>query len=256
MDPAIKVLAETYSVPLSDRSCYRSYLWNGKTLATKWQREVWSANYDTLESVEPPQEIEDFTMLHEIAHYVVAEEVEREFPEYGCLVLGDLNSNPDLLLEFGYGSAKYKLKTEEMEGVLTSEEQNFREACADFLAVYWCDLYGLPVKNDWRPINKYNKYPVELYEAGWRAIIWLREKGLMSNAANIVPTIEDGYVFVTMVRGGDWKEIPDHKWNTGASPPGTAGVTFLGTRIIDGSTCNIWRSAQCRWYIAQVKAGR
>lgn len=170
MNNHLRNLAESYGVPLSDRSCYNSHIWNGKTLALNFQREVWDDEGERLLFVGDPQPLPDFDLAHEIAHWVVANPVEREFPEYG----GDWLTYSPYIANGGLTGGEL---AKNWEGVLNREEQNFREACADFLGVYWCDIFGIEVKEEWRPINKYSNYTGKLYEVGWEAIIWLRKEG-------------------------------------------------------------------------------
>lgn len=77
MSPFVADLLVKYGIPTSSRSCYLSVLWNGRDLALNTTRE--DEEGDPLEVVP----LSDFDVLHEIAHYVVASPVEREFPEFG-----------------------------------------------------------------------------------------------------------------------------------------------------------------------------
>lgn len=172
-------LIQKFQIPVSDRSSYNSYLWDGKTLALNFQREIWDEDCDVLLKVCDPEPFDDFTIAHEIAHYVVADPIEREFPEWASFIGIEPRANGGLKWDnLEYNSAEYKRQVSFQEGLLTLDEQNFREACADFLAVHWCDMFGIKVEDAARPIFKYSNNPA-FYEFGWKAIIWLREKGLM-----------------------------------------------------------------------------
>ncbi len=173
--------AAHYGVPLSDRSCYRSFMWDGKTLATHRQTETWDDVGDKPTAISDPIPIDDFTMAHEIAHWVVADPVEREFPEWASAIgIVDGYANGGLSLDQFKTWEQFSMA---FDGPLSKEEQNHRELCADFLAVSWCDRLGIPVKDEWRPINKVidslakesaGGYSIE---NGWKALIWLREHG-------------------------------------------------------------------------------
>lgn len=181
MHPQLRKIAEQYGVPLSDRSCHNSYMYDGKTLATTYQKENWDEDFNNLLSLSDPLPIPDDWMAHEIAHYVVADSVEREFPEYGCAV-GIVGFGSDPLWNNSILTAKQLQST--YDGVLTREEQDFREICADLLGTYWCKRVGIRVEEKAHPVYKLVSSLTEpkssySYEMGWRAIIWLRENNLM-----------------------------------------------------------------------------
>lgn len=181
MSPTVNLrwFIKTMGIPVSDRSCHNSYLWDGETLALNWQRENWNEDCSKLLSLQEPESIDDFTLAHEAAHWIVASPVEREFPEYGCMLGIDPRANGGLPWDtVTWGSPQWKLLESRQWGVLTREEQDFREACADFLAVYWCDLFRIEVEPEARPVNKYTRTP-KLIETAWNAIIWLRDNHLL-----------------------------------------------------------------------------
>jgi hypothetical protein len=183
--PQLRLIAERYGVPISERSCHKSYLYDGKTLATTYQLENWNDDFTELLSLSAPIPISDEWMAHEIAHYVVADPVERQFPEYGCTVgVAPFGAAPPFPALSNWLSIEGRMLLDEREGVLTREEQNFREICADFLGTYWCDCIGVLIDEKARPINKITDSIINVnsaysLEEGWRAVIWLREKGLI-----------------------------------------------------------------------------
>lgn len=179
MHPKLRALADKVGMPVSERSSYNSYLWDGKTLALNWQREVWDEDFLVLQRVEDPQPYDDFTLAHEIAHWVVADPVEREFPEYASFIGIDGRATGGLRWDNKkFGTSEWLQQASLQEGLLTREEQDFREACADFLGVHWCDQFGIPVAEEARPVVKYAKNPI-LCRVAWEAIIWLRERNMM-----------------------------------------------------------------------------
>lgn len=181
MHSGLREIANRFQAPLSDRSCLNGYIYDGKTIATNFQKETWDDNCKKVLSVSDPLPIPDDWMAHEIAHWVVADPTEREFPEYGC-ALGIVGFGAYPLKFQGVAeSLEYKRLESLAEGLLQKEEQEFREHCADFLAVHWCDQLGIPVIEEGRPINKFLSPKYEHYriEDGWKAIIWLRERGLI-----------------------------------------------------------------------------
>ncbi len=146
-------LASRHGIPLSDRSCYDGYVWDGLTLALNFHKPTWDEDYERIVSMGDPVPFDDFDLAHEIAHFVVADPVEREFPEWGCMV-GIVGHGATGGLSFGKARTANQVAQMNslMDGVLTKEEQNFREACADFLAVHWCDQMGVHVEDTWRPV--------------------------------------------------------------------------------------------------------
>lgn len=173
MSPFVADLLVKYGIPTSSRSCYLSVLWNGKDLALNTTRE--DEEGDPLEVVP----LSDFDLLHEIAHYVVASPVEREFPEFG------------MGIAFIHGAAGWdwsrlkgrerELAEESSKGVLTKEEANFREYAADFLGCYWATQMGMEVPANYWP---HVKYADERAGEVYRALLWVVGEGLVQVGCN------------------------------------------------------------------------
>src|ERR1700729_2872477 len=100
MHPMIPQLAKRYGVQLSERIAidtnnglppffkYSDAIYNGKDLATRVQN--WKCAYDNdynvyKEVIIKTEVVEqlDHMLLHDIAHYVVAKEEQRDLPEFG-----------------------------------------------------------------------------------------------------------------------------------------------------------------------------
>lgn len=165
MHPGLAEIARHHGIPLGERSCASDHLYNGRDIALYYQRCSWD---DALNDFQP---LPDSDMAHELAHWVVALPVEREFPEYGCALhvvgLGSGKPLPSHLLE-------REVIESYLSNVLLPEEQEFREFCADFLGVGWCLRLSIPVEERAHPAYKYRDDP-----EAWRAIIWLRDRGLI-----------------------------------------------------------------------------
>lgn len=180
----IRQVAKKYGVRLGERSCYHSYVWNGEDLALFYTKELWDDEYEFAGLDPTLYPIGEDQLLHEIAHHVVADKLEREFPEFGMDLM---NWGPYYIT--GGREPPFNENWEadpHWRGVLTREEQDFREAFADLLGCYWCDQYGIPVHEKAYPTYKYvQPYQgdiipeVSMHEHGWRAIIRLREMGLI-----------------------------------------------------------------------------
>lgn len=148
MHPFVANLIEKYNIPTSNRSCYLSRIWNGKDLALFYEGFT--------DEGETPRlyRMEDFDILHEIAHFVVATPVEREFPEYGletAYTHGASGRDWSLI----HSEKERHLALEEAKGVLTPRENTFRELTADFLGCYWAREAGIKFPTTWWPHVKY-----------------------------------------------------------------------------------------------------
>ncbi len=152
-------------VPLREEPLvsYEGFLWDGKTLATR-------VNYLCIEDEVSP--LSDFDLLHEAAHHFVADPVEREFPDYGCMMLVERGSTGGL-----QGEDLNRIVT----GVLTPVEQEWREVCAYFLGLYWAMHFGVDIPAESQMNFHRNAYMGEYgdRERGWRALIHLHEHGLL-----------------------------------------------------------------------------
>jgi hypothetical protein len=133
MHPQVKRLAAYIGVSLSDRICssvehglpadfdYSHALYNGESIATRIRIEgkIWDRD--------------DHSLLHEIAHYLVASPYQRD------------------LLEFGLGTPAYgqPLNSTQSWGypaipsVVEEEESEIQEHMAQFLCVSWGQQFGI-----------------------------------------------------------------------------------------------------------------
>lgn len=145
------------NVPVSDRSCTGSYMWDGRTIAL----------YRSDSEVEGKTPLHPADVVHEIAHFLVADPVEREFPDWGCNLFGFFGAS---------GGYVYYREPEKFEGVLTKEEQQWREACADFLGCQLCRTLGVYLPLEAEASFKYGRgfggYDTEI---GRRAEAWVRK---------------------------------------------------------------------------------
>lgn len=148
---------QKHSIPLSDRSCTDDFLWDGKTIAI----------YRSDNEVEEKLMLDAADILHEVAHFLVASPVEREFPDWGCDNFGFFGA---------VGGYTYYKDAEKFVGVLTKSEQQWREACADFLGCYLCRVFGVPISLEAEASFKYERgdggYDPVL---GSRAKMWVEE---------------------------------------------------------------------------------
>lgn len=175
-------LANSLGVVLSDRSCYHSHVWDGSSLALCYQTPIFAHPGD-VEPIEisKPKIFSDFDLCHELAHWMIAEKSERVFPEYG---LGWQTQHP----YYANGGQPYSSK---MEGLLSKQEQEIREARAYFLTLHLCERYCIMVPRISRLDHFDNYYtnhtdhpfrPEEAITLAWKSIIWLYERQFISDA--------------------------------------------------------------------------
>lgn len=151
MHSMILQLAKHHGVQLSDRIAIdpqdglpnffdASYaVFNGKDIATRLQD--WKSTFDSEDNLiaERPTTIKnqkDHSLLHEIAHYVVAKEEQRSLPEYG---LGTVIYGEQLGETFDSD-----IKT--IPAVVDTYEGRIQEYMAQLLCVLWGKEYGISPK--------------------------------------------------------------------------------------------------------------
>jgi hypothetical protein len=108
MHPAIKQLADHFSVSFADRSCVGSHIFDGKTIAIRASRGKFL----------------DHDLLHEVAHFAVASSMQRKMPEYGLGYSASGGENP-------------------CDPVIAHEIAEVQEMMCHFLCVHWGTLYGI-----------------------------------------------------------------------------------------------------------------
>lgn len=179
MDPRVLELADKLGVKLSSRVCGGHDLnqpcFDGNTLAIRWLK----AKYQYNEKLNDDELVacsaipmSDSDLVHELCHYWAAKPEQRDLPEYG---LGAL-----VFSCYHFEST--------CPQVVDEEEGNFQEHLAQFIEIYLCQQWGIPLEmtdepsweegKDW---DKYFLYKVqEAIERGklelrWKALIRFRE---------------------------------------------------------------------------------
>lgn len=125
-------------MPISmERNAAFSFVWNGRDLALY--------SFAPAEDGFPSQIkiMEDWELLHELAHWLVADEEERAMFEYGC--------DPVMTEYIASGFNDYG--TPVSHGVLEPEEQDRREEKAYFLGILLCYQLGVSFPKENHPIN-------------------------------------------------------------------------------------------------------
>lgn len=114
LNPKLLSLAEEKGVLIdTGRSAFGSYVWDGVSIATSTRHwNIWDDDYDV-------QRFSDSMILHEIAHWMVANEHQRSLPEWGLdqfyLKVGEIV--PGILSkdEQKYLEKKAMIQTEKLE---------------------------------------------------------------------------------------------------------------------------------------------
>jgi hypothetical protein len=152
MHPMIPQLAKRYGVQLSDRIAidtnnglpptfkYSNAIYNGKDLATRVQN--WECVYDDDDNVKEVIKTKvvdqlDHMLLHDIAHYVVAKEEQKDLPEFG---LGSPVYGEPL-------GSDFQRTIDCVPSVVELGESDIQEYMAQLLSIMWGKEYGISPKN-------------------------------------------------------------------------------------------------------------
>ena len=186
MHPAIEMLATKYGIKIAERCASDSFVFDGETLAT-WYCKGGRAFVDPFDGQAYPEgehiRYTDHDLLHEIAHFVVAEPCQKDLPEYGLFVgIGNEGIR-------SYANAEFQKLLPDYQGLVDSKEQDIQEYMVHFLCAYWGQKYGISPKFSSHPesatgasweayllykTNEYNERFVET-EQSWKALFRLQE---------------------------------------------------------------------------------
>lgn len=193
MNPQLQKLADRIGVKLSDRvamdvdhgvpECFQwnQALYDGKTIATKVQRWKYiEYDNDGLDYEEILGDIEDrfdHDILHEMAHWFAASEVQRELPEFG---LGTVAYGEGLGDDFG------EIKTNPIPGVVEHAECETQEYMAWFLCVKWGKELGISPALENFKVKDWDEYLTIKIGHGlhnipgmWEALTRLNKQGII-----------------------------------------------------------------------------
>lgn len=148
---AVATLAKSLGVTLSSRSCSGSFLWDGKTLATHWQRwdnnwsdHIWETEHRVAERfLSNLIPIPDDSICHDMGHFLVSHDWCRDLPEFGLnwavgAVEYGANGGVHLWSKQQYTDAQWLKAQSTMDGLLGDEEQNHQEHLAYLLGLVFC----------------------------------------------------------------------------------------------------------------------
>lgn len=154
---SVRQLAASLGVSLVNRIAQDTYFFDGASIATRGRKYV---NDDITEEFS----YKDHDILHELGHWFIAEECQRDLPEYG-LALGiaatayGLKGGEFLDMD---GNIRPNVPQSVFEGLVDKEEQDIQEACAQILASHWGrQLQVSPAmasSNMFTSWNQYDKY--------------------------------------------------------------------------------------------------
>ena len=192
MHPIIQNLADRFGAKLSDRIAvyvdkgfptnlfqWSGAYYDGKSIATriqhwKLQETGKKDRFGDDELIAVPtqiQEKDNHSLMHEIAHYVIASKEQRELPEYGLgtvaygLPLGETEKNwmgPDY--------------SHSIPAVVDERESDIQEKMAQLLCIHWGKQYGVsPHMSDYKGTwdqyfdLKFNRELEKLKKLGFRS---------------------------------------------------------------------------------------
>jgi hypothetical protein len=174
LHPKVVELANQFGVKLANRSCFDSNAFDGETIALAFTKGRWELNEDPAKDVHiqiSSHYFSDHEVLHEIAHFVVAEPEQKDLPEYGLFnILPSTKPNPM---------------------VVDEEESNIQECMAQYLCIKWGTEYNITCRffsekftesENWESYWNYKHSKEEVERFGnekWTALVRLREKGLI-----------------------------------------------------------------------------
>ncbi len=166
--PAVLQLAKNLGANLSERDAHASYAFDGQTIATHKRRYL----DDDLYEIVP---LTDHDILHELGHWVMAEECQRDLPEFGLalgVAIAAYGPPGGEFLDL-YGNIRSNVYQGAFEGVVDKGEQDIQEQGAQLLSSYWGRSLGVGVDmasdpgffRDW---NHYDFYKTkEANQYGW-----------------------------------------------------------------------------------------
>lgn len=170
----VRELASHVGMTLAMRHTWRRPIWDGETLGLFFYNR----------HVKQFMPLTDHDILHEICHYMLAEECQRDLPEYGLGYVsafhGSQTYNPNVVDDFGYESEAQEMATwilacmlgpsmgispllgEQRKGVFSSS------SCG------WNAYFRYSLSE----IQEYEKFKITLEDVQERAFKALREFGL------------------------------------------------------------------------------
>lgn len=194
--PAIYELADRYGVKIEDRDATKSWIFDGKSIATY---------YTNPHKMSRSVRFTDHDILHEIGHYVAAKPEQKDLPEYGL--------SPGIVVPYVFGGPGGPFMDEDFnfiyhqatkyyeEGVVDDSEQETQEQMAQLLSCVWGKQYGLSValsessdplgdlsNLSWKEYLQYkidnaqNKFT---YNARWEALFRLKEMEILQDLREI-----------------------------------------------------------------------
>ena len=138
--------ASIMGCPIESRNASNSWVFDGKTIASYYD---WNGNGNFTD-------YSDHDFLHEVLHYVVAEECQRDLPEYGLKIgITSSQSYGPKGGEFRDRNGTIRLSfyaNDMMDGLVDKDEQDAQEVACWILAIKLGPLFGYsPRMSDEKP---------------------------------------------------------------------------------------------------------
>lgn len=130
MDTRILSLFSRYGMPVSERSVIDDFLWNGENLGLRR-----GANYsDEKDMYLSTRYIDGWQIVHELAHWLIAEEWQRSLPEFGMDIVPLVSNGVPRYIHRWLLRQPWEEREKFFDGLLPKEEQETQERLADLLS--------------------------------------------------------------------------------------------------------------------------
>lgn len=149
-------IAELLGIKLVDRDAALTWIYNGQDIALWYTRNLWFDDESTRKKVY----FTDHDILHELCHWIVADECQRDLPEYGLSPApNDVNAYGEFRLP--NGDVDY---TNPYDGVVDMSDQIDQEIRTQQLCIGLGLLFNIPSKlgedaqgidKNWRSYYRY-----------------------------------------------------------------------------------------------------
>jgi hypothetical protein len=172
---AVINLANNLGASLSERVAHDSYLFDGKTIALYGRRYLNRKRFGgrlglNVDEVDPVEMVpfSDHDILHELGHWVMAEECQKDLPEYGLTIgIAALAFGPrggEFLTETG--KLRDNIYPDALMGVVDRDEADIQDCGAQLLSSYWGRTLNISVSlssepNFFRDWDHYDLHKIE-----------------------------------------------------------------------------------------------
>src|ERR1700743_692670 len=154
MNPIIQMLAEKLGTTIVHRDAFKTWLYDGKTLADHYWVLPDPEDFGSKYYFEPKCiYYDDASLLHELGHLRAAKPEQVDLPEFGLAIgIADGAGYGPLGGEFRRedGTLKGCVSQSCYEGLVDKEEQEIQECVAQLMSIFWANKYNIAFDmKDW-----------------------------------------------------------------------------------------------------------